>query len=311
MFNFIKKIFGENKQKSSNRKNISYQGDFVNINSLDFFGQFTKSPNSHYMIAFSDHFNEYVLLKNEKIICKRTVPRPNDCKIANNGTFIINGWDSSNNLSGTFYAFNNKGNLILKNNLKANLFNNGLSRDGRYATCQTCSSKNEDNNKLFFFDLQKQKLLWSTNPHGGRPRSYKFDVSKQILTLNHTSKNRTSYRYSFNGKFLDEEKLEKEKLANMSAYDIFRNLKKEHKNNLDSLSKKELKENIKKFHSLLNSELKQSKNKYSKLHRYIAETQLKLNNKQKALDFFEKALKINDKVGVKRITKKLKKELKS
>jgi hypothetical protein len=81
------------------------------------------------------------------------MPRPNDGKVEDNGVFILSDWGSIETLNGTFAAFCPDGTPILSRKLKANLFNNGLSPDGRWAVCQTANAPSDDSGRLFVFDL--------------------------------------------------------------------------------------------------------------------------------------------------------------
>jgi len=59
--------------------------------------------------------------------------RPNDGKVADNGTFIFNDWGFGDGLKGTFRAFDSLGQNLIVRRFRANLLNNGISFDGRFA----------------------------------------------------------------------------------------------------------------------------------------------------------------------------------
>jgi hypothetical protein len=314
------------KEYSTYQKNISYHGNYIDIDSLDFFGKFNKSPNEIYTVAYSESpSNKYVLLKGENILVKGDIDRPSLASVANNGTFIINNWGISTNLYGLFTSFTNNGDIIIKEKLKANLCNNSISADGSYAICQTYKSKHEeDSNKLLFFDLIERKLLWKINSLTGIAESYNFNLDEKILTL-HYSNNR-SYRYSFEGRLLDEEEwkqenneeldddldndLDDDHLEITDPSQLFERLEETHKEDLESLSKEEVSLHLKKLSLLLDfEEITTVKYKHARTYRYLGESYLKLDRKRDALQNFKEALKVSKRVGVKRITKQLEEEL--
>lgn len=96
---------------------------------------------------------------------------------------------------------------------------------------------------------------------------------------------------------------------NDSNYYKFDILEKHHKENLDDFSQEELLQRIKEFKNLLETEITNSDIYHAKAYRYIGEIKLKLNSTEKALSYFEKALKIYDKVGIKKKIKKLREKL--
>jgi hypothetical protein len=71
------------------------------------------------------------LLDQGKIIAEGRMPRPNDGKVADNGTFVLNGWGAVEALSGRLSAFARDGSVIFERSFQTNLYNNGLSNDGR------------------------------------------------------------------------------------------------------------------------------------------------------------------------------------
>jgi len=328
------------KKYSTYQKNISYHGNYIDIDSIDFFGQFNKSPNEIYTVAYSESpVNKYVLLKGENIVVNGDIDRPSLANVANNGTFIINNWGISTNLFGLFTAFTKDGEIIIKEKLKANLCNNSISADGNYAICQTYKSKHkQDSNKLLFFDLKEKKLLWKINPLPGIADSYSFNLDEKILTLHYPDN--SSYRYNFKGIFLDEEdwkkinngetdinkhsnqdldknedldnKLDDEYIEIEQPSQLFESLEKTHKKDLKNLSKKDLTLHLKKLSLLLNfEEITTVKYKHARTYRYLGESYLELDKKNEALQNFKEALKVSKRVGVKRITKQLEEELSS
>jgi hypothetical protein len=199
----------------SSTKDVERSDDWLRIKSIDFFGQFSTSPNGKYTLGwgggnvaveiakFSDR-GRYVLLEDDEIILQGEIQCPNDGKVANNGTLVINDWMLHTKTNGTFYAFDVQGNVLLKHLFQANLFNNGLSPDGKYAICQTANSDHADGNTLNFFDLSTGEHLFQKCPDCGWWDSYEFDTEKELIYA--VDKNLGKFAYRFSGEFLDTER---------------------------------------------------------------------------------------------------------
>lgn len=181
--------------------------DFITLPSHDFYGVASCSPNGRYTIAWLDggpdqsRRGRWLFLDGDTVVAKGNMARPNDGKVADNGVFILNDWGGIETLSGTLKAFGPDGTSIFRRKFKANLFNNGLSRDGRWAVCQTCNSDNEDAGKLFVLNLAQGIELCSWAPESGWANSYTFAPDGQTLTLTYAQG--SAFRYSINGEFLD------------------------------------------------------------------------------------------------------------
>ena len=163
-------LFGRGKQ---NKKLVikKYNKKFVEIVGIDFFGSFSESSNCRYIVAWSDFdpssgqggfredgFGTYILAENGNVIVIGKAERPNDGKVADNGTFILNDWLFGEGLRGSFLAFDRRGQSILRHNFSANLFNNDISHTGSYAVCQLCNSNTDESGMLAFFDLRNGTL---------------------------------------------------------------------------------------------------------------------------------------------------------
>lgn len=192
-------------------------GEFFRIPARDFFGWFRRSPNGRFVITWLDANEDgtrggarpsgkarYFLLDGPEIVAEGHLERPNDGKVADNGTFIFNDWKFSADLSGEFYAFDGDGRLILSKTVSANLYNNGLATDGRLAVCQTCNSPTEDGSVLTVFDLEAGVEIARWIPESGWAESYAFP--EDGLTLRLCYSGGTSFAYSLQGTFLDRDR---------------------------------------------------------------------------------------------------------
>ncbi len=140
---------------------IDWDGDWIEIGSLGFCGQYSKSSDGVFAVGWGGHYGDkpgslggYVLVRNNCIVLTGVAERPQDGKVANNGTFILNDWLWDGELSGTFLAFSATGERLISHQFEANLHNNGISPDGRFAVCYLCNSPHPDGGTLAFFNLE-------------------------------------------------------------------------------------------------------------------------------------------------------------
>ncbi|MCF8011244.1 MAG: tetratricopeptide repeat protein [Clostridiales bacterium] len=327
---FIKRLLGideqslktnstTNKGLNQNKEYEIASNNFLRIKKIDFYGEFSKSLNGKYIIAWSDFDKKngrggfrnsgngpFLLLEKGKIRYQSEVQRPNDGKVSNIGTFIFNDWLFGNKLSGKFYAFDKDGNVLIEHLFKANLFNNGISEDGQFAVCQTANASNKDGSKLFLFDLKRQTLISTFDPISGRANDYDFDTdNEEVLYLVYADNYK--YRYSFTGEFLDYDNWNNEKIERViSGYDLFY-IAEEKFNNLNSNStSKDYDEILDIFNQSLTYQI--TKNTEALAYRRIGEIYNLNNDIENAINNLEKAIELNPKVGAKRLLQKLKQD---
>ena len=157
---------------------------------------------------------------------------------------------------------------LIQYKYNANLYNNGLSKNGEFAVCQTGNSDNEDGNKLSFFDLDKRRLVWKIEPKPQWADNYGFDIEKEILSLYY--EDGRTYRYGLL------------QVANLSTYSEF-----------ISMMKKALEKGVSEYYQSL-------------IHRELGEVYQKIDAQSEAIHHFEKAISLNPKIGVKKMLKSLK-----
>jgi hypothetical protein len=181
----------------------------VSIPEVDFVGERVSSPNQRYMLLWHDRRwidgevfeGRYLLIDRDAVVLDAKMERPQDGKVADDGTFILNDWGASVELSGTFHAFRRDGSGIVSRLFSANLLNNGLSRDGRLAACQTCNAPGSpDSSVLCVFDLERGAEFASWVPESGWAKGYDFPGGERIRMLRG---DRPPLDYSLTGEFLD------------------------------------------------------------------------------------------------------------
>lgn len=189
----------------------------ITINALDFVGQFAKSPNGQFRLIWSDRNPEgtvggyrteghgrWALLEHDRLICEGKLERPQDGKVASDGTFILNDWMFGEGLKGRFVAFRRDGTAILAHDIAANLISNGLSNDGTFAICQTANAPGSPDSCLYMlFDLTTATEIARWAPETGWADGYEFDTAVRQLFLIRRDAERVGYR--FDGTMIDRE----------------------------------------------------------------------------------------------------------
>lgn len=284
---------------------------------ISFFGKYSKSQNGLYTIAWSDFDKKsgiggfrtsgegtYLIAKRNEILHIDKLQRPNDCKISDNGNYIINDWLFGDGLKGIFYAFDQSGITLIKHRFSANLYNNGISSNGNFGVSQTCNSDSGDGNILCFFDLEKKSLLWKIHPTIGWASSYHFDCEKKELHLTYREKG--SYRYTYDGQFLNTEKWESEKINFMSAFDISGIAKERFYSEKNNLNETKAEEILSLFDTALSKGFDNYPNEKANIYRLKGEILESMGKIDVAINFYESAIELNPKVGIKRHLKELK-----
>lgn len=300
---------------------LEFTGRMVRISSLDFFGVFSKSPDGKYLLAWRDADpvgrrggyresgeGDYVLVHNEDIVVTGRMERPNDGKVADNGTFILSDWRFGDQLRSTFYAFNHQGQRLLSHEFGANALNSGLSPDGRFAVHMTAGGDHPDANKMTLFDLTDRELLWSLRPISGVPTSYAFDTVEALLWLEYEGKGRYAYSMT-DGDFLDRERWETEKIERANPFELVRigrNRLKAAGPNLDLRDGVEIAFIFKKA---IATGIDQSPSEHAKVLKALGDLWEQIGDDREALNCFRQAETVYSKAGVKRriltLTKKV------
>ena len=189
---------------------------FITVQSLSFYGCCERSANGRYIVAWRDGNDEgahggartagkgrYLLIDADRVVVDARLERPNDGHVADNGCFVLNDWRFfTNQLRGTFYAFQVDGSEILRQSFRANLYNCGIARDGRFACCQTANSDSEkDSSVLAIFDLEKGSEIARWQPESGWASRYTFSDEGTHILLGYNQG--PPLRYTLAGDFVD------------------------------------------------------------------------------------------------------------
>lgn len=95
---------------------VEYGANSVAIDSINFFGQFARSTNGQFLLAWQDSdyvggqigghrsrgMGRVILSSGGELIWQRELQRPNDGVVANSGHSAVNDWLFGSGLSGRF-----------------------------------------------------------------------------------------------------------------------------------------------------------------------------------------------------------------
>lgn len=214
-----------NSPESALPETLAFEDRFFTLEKPHWFGPCSRSPNRRWLISWRDADiggsrggsrssgrGAYLLYDTEakRVVLEGRLERPNDGHVADNGTFVLEDWLFSDELSGIFCAFTSQGQVLLERRLTANLASSAISRNGKYGVCQTCNSSTEDGSSLFLFDLQSGDELFHVEPAAGWAMNYTIDESGAEVIAH--IKDLGAFRYERNGRFLDREELEEARL---------------------------------------------------------------------------------------------------
>lgn len=299
--------------------NIS--GEFIRIESLDFFGPHAVSQNRRYLAAWEDadyqgrkrgtyvgghreNGNGRVLLLEErKMLYHLDLKRPNDGAVGNNGLVAINDWGFAADHGGTFFVLEKNGAKLIEHRPGDGLLDCGISLEGELAWCTTSQSE------LSVFTTSPPKLV-AKIPGRDKPESLK--MNKDMLAIRLHGFDRL---YSLAGDLLNAEETEKSERAYLIEHDtgyqllaLGEKLLKE-RTETGSLQEGDFVELQKLFTVVAGKDISPSFK--AKAHRRLAEISQSRGDRIEALKHFTLALEYDPKVGCKKASGRLEKELKT
>jgi hypothetical protein len=292
--------------------------EFEAIDSHDFYGLVTRSADGRYKLAFGqdeDGRGRYLLLLRNKVIVEGRLANPGDGSVSNCGKFVLNDNEgnpnftrdrdklSNNYMSNNFIVFAVDGSRVLSCRTKASGGPCGISNSGRFAFSSTYRSHIEDHsNKIFFYDLDQEKILWAVDQYFSIGSNFEFDEKEGSLRLAEAGSEKLySYRLE-DGRFLDEERYVAERVCAalqsqdtqeiQSAFYLIKQTR-------------PAAENMAFFEKVKDFNL--DPGLLARLFRYAGEIYEESGEVESALQHYEIALTHDPKVGLKRKVDKLKK----
>ncbi|HYW04564.1 MAG TPA: hypothetical protein VFA86_11560 [Gammaproteobacteria bacterium] len=150
----------------------------------------------------------YFLLDDGDLVVEGRMGQPAQGKVANTGTFVLHDQAPlAQGLRAAFYGFRRDGQTVLSHDFRTALLSNGLSRDGRFAACQSCSSPDEHGGgALTIFDLERAAAVASWKPESGWPADCEFGQDGQTISLLYPDGR--SLRYTFSGRLVDTDSVD-------------------------------------------------------------------------------------------------------
>lgn len=178
---------------------------FISLDKYDITGNCIYSDNRTYMLAWDLSENSVVLLKDKELVVDfRNLLLVSNGDVSDNGISIIAGVKNRENKECEILVFNEKGKKLFSRQVKARIYNVGISTDGNFVAFQTFNSmiSEEDDNKVFIADIKKQEILSSFHCPLDWADYYQFFNNKIRLHFG-----RKSIDYSFYGECLETKKL--------------------------------------------------------------------------------------------------------
>lgn len=125
----------------------------------------------------------YRLVEGTKTRCEGRLLRPNDAKVANDGTFVVADWLFTDDLACRVCIFDMAGTPILDESYDANVLATCLSDDGRFGAIHLASNPDRpDVDELaIVWDLVTPVMLWSKQLEGGRAEALVIDLNAGLL----------------------------------------------------------------------------------------------------------------------------------
>lgn len=280
---------GDNRQREK---------DFQDI--ADLIGEEKLSENGEYC-AIRGYGNSsrkgviaLVSVNEKKLLFKKTLQRPHDFHVSNNGIVVCCDWlnTESNSLAGTFSAIDRTGAILYSKKTSANVGNCAISVDGKISLFETHSSETDDSDRIFLIDIETKREISKFH------RPYPFidaKINPQTQQIQLIDNREIVFEIDFNGNQLNEVEYEKQVMNEGSVYDklIHYHYKPD-----------EVKLKDRKYLDLLLQSLKDENASYSfgqdKLYRMIGEYYEANGETRQTIENWEKAIEINPKVGVKK-----------
>lgn len=266
-----------------------------------------KSPDGKYRVVAIDSYGSLALGHSEKgVLWEKSIDRPNQPSVSNDGTVTVESWTSaeSRDLGSVLYVFDVGGEELLSDQYNANARQSGITSDGGLAWFTTAHADNEDGNQLLVYDTSQQTQLLKTElPIHGVEKVRESDGVIEVTISGVDCRYRDGEMISSGDlEWVKEER----RLENARSPGNVAGVLRKRLNEADELSEEKIRSTIKTARNFNGSG---SDRTWAKLWRRKGELHQYLGEKKQALKDFEKALSLDEDVGVKRKSKRLRKEL--
>lgn len=308
----FKKIIDKVFTKKTKTKNEIRQSKYDLLNQVGFVGVIESFwENKYKLICNSGRFEvdekwmpgKIALMKKGKIIFRKDFERPWNPRISKNGIIILVDWltplsKTKNPKTSKFFIISENGEELYKRNFDAYIQNHIISEDGKYAIAETAGKKDEnDNNKLFLLKVETNEITVIKKPNF-IIENIKLDTQAKIIHL--LNDKEISLFVSFKGEIKNMQEFKKKTLEQSSISEKYNFYSK-----IPNSEKYKDENYLQLLLQLAQNETYSERFNKAKLYRKIGEYHLFNQTTDKALFYWEKALKINPKVGVKKRYDKL------
>lgn len=243
-----------------------------------------------------------VLLNGERqlLFIDRLV-RPEDARVADDGSVLVMDWGEGASLSGTVVAADCARGVTMRIPTRANLGSCGISLSGSFGAFHTFGANTPDGEQLFLLDLREKQILWKADVPEAWPDRYALDEDNEVLRVSVSSGR--SFSYGFDGRVLDADAREAANIADdredSHGYRLFDRASAK----LATLGDREAKsEDIEAVRGLLIESLERSMspNTRARAFRVLGELAERTEAWDQAHEWYSRALDENPRVGVKR-----------
>lgn len=302
-------------QASKDFASIEIQGQRI-------FGPVARSPNDRFQLICQDFDyrggrhggarskgnGRVVLIDEGRVRYTTDLQRPNDGVVVDSGVAAVNDWLFSDALSGTFHVLSPEGEILISETVAANLLACGLSPDGRFAWFTTAHAPSKDNAVLVVYSvLDRVRVGCFERPYFWGVNS--IEVTADTVTVH--SENNVTYRYAGAGELINAEEVQSAIEAALvqrgSPWDLLSvvesRLSRNEKGSQDSLDAPTL------LH-LIERALAQTPDPktLARAHRRKGEILERMGNPSEAIESLREAVRLDEKVGAKRLLQKLERE---
>ena len=269
------------------------------------------SPNRTFCVSYSDgHYSNdkwknggIALIKDNQLLFKKKLQRPNDCFVSNDGIVIVCDWLNTDALTGKFLIFNSIGEELFSKKTTANLGNCAISDNSQIALFETHSSDTNDGDKIFIVDILQKQVIHKFE----RPTSFNSAIidtdAKGIKLKDHKG---FVFEIDYEGNQTNAEEYKNHILAKGTVSDRLW---------VYADTPDEIKLKDPKYLELLTKALTDKDASYSfgkdRIYRMIGEYHEANDDITQTIENWENAISINPKVGLKRKLDTLKKQYNS
>ena len=258
-----------------------------------------KSPSGQYRASTTDSGRSVVLEHADQgVLWKKTLQRPNGLSVSDNGTVVVENWGSSHpDLTSELLAFDRQGETVLEEGYDALVRGSGIAADGKILWFLTASasatSESGDGDQLFVYDLEENRRLLKGDPPAlDIDRVEKSGRAVEVIT------DGIHCRYE-DGEMINADRVQWEKeerqLEEATTPNKVAGVARQRIERADQLSEDQIRSTIE---AARNFDEGGSDRTWAKLWRRKGELHEHLGEMEQALTDYEKALSLNEDVGV-------------